>query len=42
MASEKPCLTCKMVKDPDNCENKSCQAWREWFMEKWRELHNGK
>ena len=42
MANEKPCLTCKRVKDPANCENKSCQAWREWFVKKWGELHNGK
>lgn len=42
MANEKPCLTCTKVKDPENCENKSCKEWREWFLKKWGELHNGK
>ena len=42
MANEKPCLTCTRVKNPKNCENKNCQEWREWFIKKWSELHNGK
>lgn len=42
MANEKPCLTCTKVRDPKNCENKSCQVWREWFLKKWSELYNGK
>ena len=42
MENEKPCLTCTRVKDPANCENKSCQTWREWFLKKWGELRNGK
>lgn len=37
-----PCLTCTIVKDPVNCENKSCQMWREWFIQRWNELRNGK
>ena len=42
MANESPCLTCTRVKDPANCENKNCQAWKAWFLKKWNELHNAK
>lgn len=42
MANEKPCLTCQKVKDPVDCENKSCKEWREWWLKKWEELRNGK
>ena len=42
MANENPCLTCTRVKDQENCENKSCQAWREWFLRRLEELRNGK
>ena len=30
-----PCKGCTRVKDPENCENKRCQAWQEWFLERW-------
>lgn len=30
-----PCLTCTRVRDPKNCENKSCMDWRAWFLERW-------
>lgn len=39
MVNEKPCLTCTRVKDPANCENKSCQAWLEWFLHRWNMIH---
>jgi hypothetical protein len=42
MANEKPCLTCTRVEDPENCERKGCQAWREWFLKKWEDMRNGK
>ena len=38
MANENPCLTCTIVKDPANCENKSCQVWRKWFIRRWEVL----
>ena len=40
--NEKPCLICTKVKDPENCEIKSCQEWQKWFIERWEELRNGK
>lgn len=33
-----PCLTCTKVKDPSQCENKSCVEWRKWFMHEWERL----
>lgn len=33
-----PCLTCNLVKCPDNCDNKNCPVWRDWFIRKWEEL----
>ena len=31
----KPCIGCSRVADPQNCEDKSCRAWRRWFVESW-------
>lgn len=39
---QSPCLTCTRVSAPDDCESKSCQMWREWFIQRWNELRNGK
>lgn len=39
---EKPCLTCTRVKDPVKCDNKECRVWREWWLQKWKEIRNGK
>ena len=36
--NQSPCLTCKRVKDPRNCENKSCKLWRDWFLDRWQEM----
>lgn len=33
-----PCLTCKLVKYPEYCENTKCPVWRDWFIRKWKEL----
>lgn len=33
-----PCLTCTRVKDPRNCENKTCKLWQEWFMQRWQAM----
>ena len=30
-----PCLSCTRVKNPRNCEDKNCQAWRQWFIQTW-------
>ena len=35
---KKPCTTCKLVSDPDNCENKCCQLWQRWFISRWDQL----
>ena len=35
---QSPCKTCTRVKDPTNCENKTCLPWRKWFLRKWAEL----
>ena len=38
MNSPSPCLRCTRVADPRNCENKSCTAWRSWFLSRWEQL----
>lgn len=30
-----PCKTCTTAKLPINCDNKTCERWREWYLEKW-------
>ena len=30
-----PCLRCTRVKDPRSCENKNCQVWQRWFINRW-------
>ena len=30
-----PCMTCRRVPDPRQCENKLCKPWRAWFLERW-------
>ena len=42
MTNEKPCLNCTKVKEPENCENKKCQEWREWFIKWWEKMRHGK
>lgn len=34
-----PCLTCTIVKNPYNCENKLCMPWRRWFLARWLEIN---
>lgn len=38
---EYPCTTCKLVKYPHLCENKCCDVWRKWFIQKWEETRKG-
>lgn len=33
-----PCLVCTRVADPENCENKNCVPWRNWFLASWERL----
>lgn len=30
-----PCLNCQRVRDPKNCENKTCREWQAWFIDRW-------
>ena len=30
-----PCMGCTRVQDPRNCENKNCQLWQKWFLNRW-------
>jgi hypothetical protein len=34
-----PCIVCNRVKDPENCENKQCRVWRDWFCTRWELIH---
>lgn len=34
-----PCLTCKRVADPCDCENKQCKLWSQWFLGRWEQIH---
>jgi hypothetical protein len=35
---KKPCISCTRVTDPENCEDKRCQAWQRWFTDAWDQL----
>lgn len=39
--NQSPCLTCTRVKDPIDCEIKSCKEWREWWLKRWEALRSG-
>lgn len=30
-----PCRHCVRVPDPQNCENKNCKSWQQWFLRRW-------
>lgn len=32
---QSPCLVCRRVKDPQDCENKLCKEWQAWFIARW-------
>lgn len=34
-----PCAGCTRVPDPEKCDNKDCKLWREWFLERWAQIH---
>lgn len=38
MKCEKPCLTCTRVRDPKNCEAKTCRDWQAWFIDRWESM----
>ena len=33
-----PCLTCTRVKNPQSCENKACNDWQCWFLDRWESM----
>jgi len=35
-----PCESCTRTAKPEECGNKSCGAWREWFLSRWELIHN--
>ena len=37
---DSPCLTCTRVKDPKNCENKTCKPWQAWFLAWWKGMQS--
>ena len=37
-AEVNPCLSCTLVRDPENCQNKNCVAWQQWFIRRWDQL----
>ncbi len=32
---ESPCLECTRVLDTENCMDKTCRVWQDWFLEQW-------
>lgn len=36
--AQMPCLSCRKVADPADCENKNCVLWRQWFIVRWDRL----
>jgi len=33
-----PCIHCIRVRDPKNCENKTCKDWQAWFIDRWESM----
>lgn len=33
-----PCLSCTLVQDPENCQNKNCTLWQQWFIHRWDQM----
>ena len=40
MSHNSPCLTCTRVRDPQNCENKTCRDWQAWFIDRWESMRD--
>lgn len=36
--SSSPCMRCRRVKNPRQCDNKQCARWRRWFVKKWDDM----
>ena len=34
-----PCLSCTRVPHPEDCENKNCNPWQQWFLDQWELIH---
>lgn len=37
---KKPCLTCTRVKNPIECDNKTCRTWQDWYIRSWNKLRS--
>ena len=37
--NECPCLTCQRVTAAEDCENKQCRQWANWFLSRWEQIH---
>ena len=35
---QSPCLTCRRVRDPENCGNKLCRDWQAWYIDRWDDI----
>ena len=35
-----PCFNCTRVRDPKNCENKTCKDWQAWFIDRWETMRD--
>ena len=36
----KPCVYCKQVPNPLECENMHCRKWQEWFVSSWNDMRH--
>lgn len=34
----KPCVNCKRVECPEECENKNCKLWQKWYIANWNAM----
>lgn len=35
---ESPCMTCRRVRNPQDCENKMCRQWQSWWVNRWNAI----
>lgn len=38
MSRQSPCVGCTRVECPEQCDNKGCKVWQQWFLCRWEEL----
>lgn len=39
-SKKSPCETCSVSTNPEGCQKKHCKMWKEWFMNRWEQIHN--